>query len=188
MFIDSSDPRNADVLLAFEGKLVGGVKEALVARKEEGGYILQYTGPDGQVTRREGNVAYLGDHRWMDSGLLARRLSEERIRLGVPMPDPNDVQALYASHLESIAMQVRHGDITITNVRMDNEVDRFPLPAGSPAGEWFFQPTGKMSYAVDYDHKDAIEAHARALKQWSEENPDLVPAYVRTKAEGTIKR
>lgn len=193
MFIDGADPRNADVLLAFEGEVIGRVKEAFVAPKEHGGYILQYRWAEDdndiaiEPVRREGNVAYLGSIGREDM-MPARRLSEERQRLGLPYPHadvPKEVtqRDLHAANLESLAMQIRNEVAVVTNVETNCAVDRLPLPVETGGG-FQFQPTGKLSYEIRYDHKDVIAAHERAVKEWSAAHPELVPDYVRSKAEG----
>jgi len=184
------DAANGFVLLALDGAIVGHVVKAHVASREDGGYVIvRVDDESGQVAMREGDVAYLGDIR-QDPALIARRMSEVRIRLGIPYyagaepPPPEVERALCASQLEDLAMQIRHGEVTVANITQTNQHDSLPLPAGHPEGDWRNHPTGRMSYLVDYTHKDAVEAHARVVKQWAEEHPDLVPQYVRNQREG----
>ena len=181
MIVDFTDSRSAFALLALNGEVVGRVVKACVARREDGGFVVvRIDDESDEHALREGDVAYLGDARHDgESGLVARRVCEERQRLGLS-PAPSLERELYAGSLETLALRVRGGQVTVLGLSQACEFDRFPLPDG----ETQYQPTGEVSYRVNYVHGDAAESHARALKAWSEAHPDLVPEYVRGRREG----
>lgn len=179
------------VLLAFDGEVVGLVKEAFIGSKEDGGFILQGRVKDGihddrpfeercTFTRREGRVDVLGvvgDPPEM----LAARLFSIRNHLGLPTREDKDIESegvTRAQILENLARRCRRGEVVMFNVNMEKVHESFPLPDGQR-----HVPTGEMSLEMRYADK-ALKASFEVQKaQWAKDHPELVAEYVRSKPD-----
>lgn len=198
MLLNTSTLGFDHVLLSFDGELVGAVKEAQVASKEDGGYIVQavlnenfFTNKlpeDIEWRRREGRVDILGmngDPREM----LMSRIESIRAHMGLPswastLKDSTEAQQLsYAAAwmLEGIARKVRRDESVITSISQTKPHENFPLP--TPPG-WLCVPTGEMTLNLAYK-VPALEKEFEAKKAaWAKEHPALVVEYIRSKTEG----
>lgn len=203
MLINSDTIGSCFVLLAFNGELVGCVKEAFIASEERGGYIVQSrianplplvpdpaqpVDPMEYVTRK-GRVDIVG----MDGDppeMIAAKIEAIRAHMGLPSwvstqknrTHEEDSRDMAAWCLEDTARKIRRGDLVASSFSFEKPHDSFPLPSG-----YTHVPTGQLSMTVHYTSPALVKDYEAKKAQWAKDNPDLVPEYIRNKPEGSAQ-
>lgn len=193
MYFNSDQPGSMFVLLAFNGEIVGLVKEAMTG---ESGWILQYdkAAIDARLAsggklpknaaelaeiplvRREGRVDFVGDEHDTPA-MKAQRMDAIRHQMGLSPANPDHGGAFA---LETVARQLREQTIDNVQFNFTRDIDQLPLPH-----EGFrMLPTGKMSLSVTYENVEQRERHKAEVASWSKEHPELVAEYVNSKKDG----
>jgi len=203
MLITHETPGSTFILLAFNGELVGYVKEAYVATKEGGGYIVQARIADPlpavpdpsravdplEWVKHEGRVDILG----MDGDppeMITARLESIRAHMGLPSwvslqknrSHEEDARDVAAWSLEDMARKVRRGENVVSTFSFDKQHDRFPTPT-----TFIHVPTGHLSMTIDYTVPSLIKEYEEKKAQWAKDHPDQVVEYLRGKPEGSKK-
>lgn len=200
MWIKSDTLGAHALLLALDGEPVGHVREAYVASKERGGFVVQGALPvvlpppevakaEGVIewTRREGRVDVLGT---IDDPpeMIAARLQSIRLQLGKPAyadllgkeRSPETDAECGARVLEHLAWRLRRGEVDQVSATQSRRHDNLPVSAE----ERINVLTGEMSLFVRCVDREALAAYERTKAEWAKAHPDLVPEYVRSRREG----
>lgn len=184
----SNDQRGHELaLIAFNGVIIGGVQWA----DTQTGELCRIDFDTGQPEILKGQVDFVGESTdppelvaaRLDAvrGYLLNKLMisgplDEYERLHVQLQPEN----LVAYSMEVLARRIRENVVANAQVTQKQEHDAFPLPEGRTR----YVSTGKFTMLVEYDSPSGMKAFEDEKTLWARENPELVPEYIRSKAEG----